>query len=68
MGDLEYGKPLFYDIDYDPIYTFKPFSAAKCTRTEKQHVRRASYCIAVRCVNCRLRDEGKRADDMCKCE
>ena len=62
----EYGMSLFHDIEYNPVFTYKPFTPCKCTRTFTEHYRKIVYRIA--CNQCQLRRRGGRVDDICHCE
>lgn len=61
-----YGTPLFHDIDYNPVFTYKPFTPTKCSRTFREHIQRVKY--NTECNHCQLRRRGGCVDDICHCE
>lgn len=63
----EYGMPLFHDIDYNPVFKYKPFSPYKCTKTYKEHYQIIKYMSMEYCSQCLSRRRGERTDDICCC-
>ena len=65
----EYGMSLFHDIEYNPVFTYKPFTPGKCTRTYIEHYRRIVYRMRMQCYQCLERRRGcGPVDDICHCE
>lgn len=66
-GTNEYGMSLFHDINYNPVFIYKPFTPNKCTKTFIEHYQRISYG-GMECSQCQLRRRGVSTDDICHCE